>query len=236
MKILQWNCCNGLGTNAQIEYFKSFSPDIAVLPELKEKNIEALQPSSYFWVTNNHKNSSPKGLGVLAFNGIQLQPLPRDEDMEIYLPIEVSAGDFRFKLLAVWNFYWACKQGRFKGVKGDYALEWSVLDYYSEFLKDPALMIGDWNFGPTFSQLAFLKLCEFSQELGLRSLYHKFYGLSLVESKHPTFKTTRNQYHHLDHIFASDYFINSTVDLSVGNFKDVVLSDHTPISLEIRDN
>ena len=42
MRILQWNCCNGLGTKPQIEYFKSFECDIAVLPELKESNIEGL--------------------------------------------------------------------------------------------------------------------------------------------------------------------------------------------------
>ena len=72
MRILQWNCCNSLGTKPQIEYFKSFECDIAVLPELKESNIEGLKPSSYVWMTNNHKNPSPKGMGVLAFNGIEL--------------------------------------------------------------------------------------------------------------------------------------------------------------------
>ena len=60
-----------------------------------------------------------KGLGILCFNGFQIQELPRDEDMEIYIPVKIKGKGIEFNLLAIWNFYWACKQGRFKGVKGD---------------------------------------------------------------------------------------------------------------------
>jgi len=235
MRILQWNCCNGLGTNLQIEYFKSFECDIAVLPELKESNIEGLKPNSYVWITNNYQNPSPKGLGVLAFNGIELISLPRDEDFEIYIPLEVKSPELNFNLLAVWNFYWACKQGRFIGIKGEDSLEWSAIKHYAHFLKNnPSLVVGDWNFGPTFSQPSFRKLCKMMSELGIESLYHNFNNLTIDQSNHPTFKTTRKNYHHLDHIFGSDHFASSMTNLSVGSFDDVVLSDHTPILLETR--
>lgn len=221
-----------MGTKTQIEYFHSFEPDIAVLPELKESNIEALNPSSYVWITNNHQNSKPKGLGVLAFNGIELISLPRDEDMEIYIPLEVKSPELNFNLLAVWNFYSACKQGRFKDVKGEDSVEWSAIRHYADFLKDPALTVGDWNFGPTFSQAAFIKLCQMMSDLDIESLYHKFNNLTAEQSDHPTFKTTRKNFHHLDHIFGSSHFVNSMTNLTVGSFDDVVLSDHTPLLLE----
>jgi hypothetical protein len=144
-----------MGTESQIKYFESFECDIAILPELKESNIKALKPSSYVWITNNHQNPKPKGLGVLAFNEIELISLPRDEDMEIFIPLEVKSPELNFNLLAVWNFYSACKQGRFKGVKGEGCLEWSAINHYAGFLKGSALMIGDWNFGPTFSKAAY---------------------------------------------------------------------------------
>jgi hypothetical protein len=210
----------------------------AVLPELKESNIEGLKPSSYVWITNNHQNSKPKGLGVLAFNGIELISLPRDEDMEIYIPLEVKSPDLNFNLLAVWNFYSACKQGRFKGVKGEMngidSLEWTAMKHYANFLKDPALMVGDWNFGPTFSQAAFIKLCKLMSDLDIESLYHNFNNLTIDQSNHPTFKTTRKNFHHLDHIFGSDHFADSMTNLTVGSFDDVVLSDHTPMLLETK--
>ena len=36
MKILLWNCNNGISKQTQIDYFKSFECDLAVIPELKE--------------------------------------------------------------------------------------------------------------------------------------------------------------------------------------------------------
>ena len=101
------------------------------------------------WITNNHVNPRPKGLGVLTFNDFSLEVQPRDEDMEIFIPLKICKVGFSFNLLAVWNFYYACKQGRFKGVRGDNCLEWSALKHFGPKLSSPSLMVGDWNFGRT---------------------------------------------------------------------------------------
>jgi len=132
MRILSWNCNNGINQPEQLNYFKSFKPDLAIIPEVKEYNIEKLGPDSAVWVTNNPKNKSPKGLGVLAFNGFKLEELPRDHDMEIFIPLKVLKGDFSFNLLAVWNFYYVCKRGRFKDLKGPDCLEYSALKHYKK--------------------------------------------------------------------------------------------------------
>ena len=143
MRVLLWNCNNGINKQSQISYFQSFKPDLAIIPELKEANIRTLAPSSNIWITNNHSNSKPKGLGVLAFNGLTVRQLQTNEDMEIFIPVEVQKGDFSFKLLAVWNFYSACKQGRFKGVKGEGALEYVALNHYMPTMGSPSLIVGD---------------------------------------------------------------------------------------------
>ena len=101
MNILLWNCNNGINKLEQIDYFKSFQCDLAVIPELKERNISSLEPEYAAWVTNNHSNPNPKGLGVLTFNGWQLDELPRDEDMEIYIPLRIFNSSCSFNLLAV---------------------------------------------------------------------------------------------------------------------------------------
>ena len=85
MKILLWNCNNGISQPKQIDCFNSFECDLAIIPEIKEHNIETLNPNSSVWVTNNFENKSPKGLGILAFNNFTLQELSRDEDMEIFI-------------------------------------------------------------------------------------------------------------------------------------------------------
>jgi hypothetical protein len=78
----------------------------------------------------------------LAFNGYELEELERDEDMEIFIPLKVSKNRFSFNLPAVWNFYYACKQGRFKGVMGDGCLEWSALKHFQPNRCPPNLLIG----------------------------------------------------------------------------------------------
>ena len=119
---------NGLGNQKQINYFNDLNVDLAIIPELKQKNIEQLQPNDAVWVTNNHTNKVPKGLGVLAFGDVTLTELDHDIDMELYVPLKVSGGNFEFNLLAVWNFYHRCKQGRFKGAMGEEALEWAAVE------------------------------------------------------------------------------------------------------------
>ena len=89
MRILLWNCNNGLGSREQIEYFKALSPDLAILPELKRENVEQLGARSFSWVTNNFTNRSPKGLGVLGFGDVEVHELERDEDMELFLPLVI---------------------------------------------------------------------------------------------------------------------------------------------------
>ena len=181
MRIVIWNCMNGMGNPKQIDYFNNLRADIAILPELKHKNIEALNVTDAIWMTNNHENSVPKGLGVLSFGDWRLELLDFDKDMELYIPVKVMSEQVTFNLLAVWNFYFECKQGRFKGAKGDEQLEWVAIARYSDQLHNPCLFAGDWNLGPTFAQNNFVRIAEKLKAKGVESLYHGFHELDLTE-------------------------------------------------------
>ena len=236
MRIVSWNCCNGLGSKEKIAYFKSFNADIAILPELREGNIEKLSPDCAIWITNNYTTTSPKGLGVLGFNGYDLLQLPRDEEMEIYIPTRVSKGDCSFNLLAVWNFYSACKQGRFKNIKGPKCLEYSAIDYYKDLFEDPSLIAGDWNLGPTFAQEGYLNILNILEHHGLRSLYHTHNKLSPKESTNHTYRSTRKTFHHLDHIFGSKSFVENMTSFEIHPFDKVLCSDHAPLIVDFDVN
>jgi exonuclease III len=153
--------------------------------------------------------------------------------MEIYIPVKVISDKVTFNLLAIWNFYFACKQGRFKGVRGDGALEWIATKRYTSQLLDPCLFAGDWNFGPTFSQRAFVRLCNELTHAGFSSLYHKFYNLEHTESHHSTFITPTKKYHHLDHFFGTKEFLDGMTNYEIPSVDDAILSDHSPIILDI---
>jgi hypothetical protein len=230
MKILLWNCCNGIGRQEQIDYFNSFGCDIAIVPEMKETNISAFSPCDSVWVTNNHKNPTPKGLGVLAFNGWKIKELPRDDEMEIFIPLRMSKNGFKFNLLAVWNFYYACKQGRYKG---NYGLEEDAIKHYRPLFHDSVLICGDWNYGPTFATKEFKALGALMAKDEITSLYHKHENLPLDSTNHHTFKTTRKNFHHIDHMFGSKLFSDNITNYYIDSFENVVLSDHAPSLLEL---
>ena len=155
--------------------------------------------------------------------------------MEIYLPLRVSKNNnLSFNLLAVWNFYYQCKSGRFKGLRKDKALEWEAMEYYKSLFKDPILVAGDWNFGPTFCQRDFVKLVSLFEQSGLKSLYHHFHGLKTEKTSHSTFKTVTNHFHHLDHMFESEAFYKNMKCYEIMNFNNVILSDHAPCFLELK--
>ena len=186
------------------------------------------------WIANNHTNKIPKGLGVLSFNQTRLTELERDEDMEIYIPLAVQSPKYAFDLLAVWNFYFECKQGRFKGVKGENCLEWSAIRKYTSEFDGECLFGGDWNFGPTFSQPAFLNMCQMFEDAGLHSLYHIPNNLYWPHSNHMTFKSPSKSYHHLDHFFGSELFTANIINYEIPPIDEAVLSDHSPVILTLK--
>jgi exonuclease III len=234
MRILLWNCNNGLGSREQIDYFHTLAPDLAILPELKSENVKQLGANSHSWITNNFSNSSPKGLGVLGFGEVKVVELERDGDMELFMPLAVHSPELEFNLVAVWNFYHACKGGRFRGVKGDGALEWAAIAHYAASLSAPCLFGGDWNFGPTFSQRSFLRMCNLFAGYGYSSLYHVRHSLDLEQSRHSTFRSPTGHYHHLDHLFATGDLCARMLDYEVLPVDGAVRSDHAPILLTLR--
>lgn len=58
------------------------------------------QKITYINYTKKFYNNTPKGLGVLAFNNFTLEELPRDNDMEIFIPFKVKSKNMDFTILA----------------------------------------------------------------------------------------------------------------------------------------
>jgi exonuclease III len=234
MRIVLWNCDGGLARKPKVDFLKALEPDVAVLPEIREQHIEGLAPRDSRWVTNNSKTDSPKGLGVLTFKQYSLEDFSRDEEMEIYFPLRVRSQDFSFNLLAVWNFYYASKTGRFKGVRGKNSVEYTSADHYRSFLADPSLLVGDLNFGPDFGR-GFTKYCGVLNQIGLKSLYHQDADLDVGQTKLQTYKPNRGgKKYHLDHIFGSQFFQKRLARFHCEPLEKVPFSDHAALVIDFK--
>lgn len=237
MRVVLWNCKGGLQRKDKVDYLLGFRPDIAVIPEIRETHVQALGPQDFVWVTNHPAGRSPKGLGVLCFGDYRIQMLPRDEEMEIYLPLKVQNGSLSFNLLAVWNFYHLCKQGRFHGVKGEAGVELSALRHYQPFLADPSLLIGDLNMGPTLSLFNFSRLTAALGEIGLKDLSRTKSCGCPDGSPWKTFRMMRKGnifHHHLDHVFGSVFFEKRLGSFEVDEKAMDMFSDHSTVALEFQ--
>jgi exonuclease III len=200
----------------------------------RESDLEKLNPNSHIWVTNNFTNNSPKGLAVLNYTNGVITEIERDDEMEIYIPFKFNISNFELNILAVWNFYSACKQGRFKGISGDNALEYMALNYYSEHLNNNAIVIGDWNLGPTQAQEVYLKILKILSDLDIKCAVHAFRKLIPGKEDYETFRHTRGHKHILDHIFMSKNLLPYIEDVKIDTFENVIKSDHVPLILDLR--
>lgn len=237
MRVVLWNCKGGLKNEDKVKYLLDFQPDIAVIPEIRESHVQALNPQDSCWVTNHPSSKAPKGLGVLCFGIYRIERLPRDEEMEIFLPLRIHGGPQPFNLLAFWNFYHLCKHGRFRGAKREAGVELAALRHYRSFLADPSLFIGDLNMGPTLSLPNFSRVAVVLEEIGLKDLSCIKPQRSSDASHWKTFRMRRNEkifYHHLDHAFGSAFFVKQFSSFQIDEKAMEIFSDHAPVALEFQ--
>ena len=238
MRVVLWNCKGGLQRKDKVEYLLGFKPDIAIIPEIRKAHVQALKPMDFSWATNHPDGRSPKGLGVLCFGNYRLECLPRDEEMEIYLPLKIRNGSFSFNLLAIWNFYSLCKRGRFRGARGEAGVELAALHHYRAFLPDPSLLIGDLNMGPTLSLECFSRLSGLLEEMSLKDLSRISTERRSKVFHWKTFRMKRKEqffYHHLDHAFGSPSFSERLDSFQIDEQAMDKFSDHAPVIINFAD-
>ena len=233
MKIITWNCNGAL--RKKFENLSDFNADINVIQECenpaetkhKEYNEWA---ENYLWIGDT-KN---KGIGIFAKKNINLKRLNwsdnyKDHKVKHFLPCSVN-GDF--DLLAVWNH--SNKSPTF----GYIGQLWKYLQVNKTNL-NKSLIIGDfnsnkiwdkwdrwWNHSDVVTEL---------YEIGIESLYHKYWKEEQGTETQPTFFLHRKleKPYHIDYVFGSNEFINGLKKMEFGKVSDwLKVSDHLPIICE----
>ena len=180
---------------------------------------------------------APKGLGVVAFNGWNVEPLEAPADLPWVLPVRVHApdGDHAFDLLAVWTV--ARKDGR-PGYAGQIT---RILDEWHDVLAAGGTVVaGDFNCitqGPT-GRAHVRNLSRF-EELGIRSGYHAHSALEHGAETAMTLRWVARgrivQGYHCDYVLLPERLLTRVTAVSVGSMEDWVdsrLSDHCPVVVD----
>lgn len=231
MKILTWNCNGAL--RKKFDYLKEFDADIIIVQECenpqmtKDKKYKEWA-RDYIWTGENNS----RGLGIFATENVKIENLNWDTDgLKYFIACKVNND---FNLIATW-----C-HGANSPTFGYIGQFWKYLQIHKANLKK-CIIAGDfnsnviwdrwdrwWNHSDVVREL---------KELKIESLYHRHNKEEEPGKElHPTFFLHRNftKAYHIDYIFASDEYIGSLKELSIGQHeKWIAISDHMPVFCEL---
>ncbi|HFJ9318589.1 endonuclease/exonuclease/phosphatase family protein [Bacillus tropicus] len=237
MKIVAWNA--GMAFRKKIDKILPLKADILVISECeksekwgqidKEKGI-----NDFLWEGDNPN----KGIGIITFDKrykIEIHP-DYDKSFRYIVPIKVSADKQDFIMFAVWS---QKGEKRYDSYIGQIYL---ALEKYASLLKEPCIIVGDWNSNKLFDHVNRVKthseVVEFLEGFGIKSAYHHFskeeHGEELKATHY--FRKEKARPFHIDFLFASKILLDQLKSFHIGSREDwIEFSDHMPISAEFND-
>lgn len=234
MKIVAWNA--GMAFRKKIDKILPLKADILVISECeksekwgqidKEKGI-----NDFLWEGDNPN----KGIGIITFDKrykIEIHP-DYDKSFRYIVPIKVSADKQDFIMFAVWS-----QKGE-KRYSSYISQIYLALEKYASLLKEPCIIVGDWNSCKLYDRIKRVKthseVVEFLEGFRIKSAYHHFskeeQGKELKVTHY--FRKEKARPFHIDFLFASEILLDQLKSFLVGSREDWIdFSDHLPISAE----
>ena len=233
MKIISWNC-NGAFRKKYQEIDK-INADVIIIQEcenpIESKNKEFIEwAENYLWIGD----SKNKGIGVFAKKEIKLEKLNwsnlyKDNEVKYFLPFRIND---KYNVLAVW-----AHQNNSPNF-GYIGQIWKYIQINKIKIID-SIIIGDFNSNKIWDQWDrwwnHSNVINDLSEIGLESVYHKYFNENQGEESMATFFLQRKivKPYHIDYCFLPNYLFENLITFEVGNFeKWRLFSDHNPIILE----
>ena len=237
MRVITWNC--NMAFRKKYERIIQMEPDLLVLQECehKEKLEKALEHSDYNQIIWYGENPH-KGIAAITFNKLSIE-LADDHNPEYQyvLPLILRKGRKRYNLFVIWAM--PHKTERKKDYVGQIH---GAVHYYSDKLKQPSILIGDFNSNAIWDKKRrgnnHSDVVDFLNERKIKSLYHLQNKVVHGEEPDPTIYLLKNKKkpYHLDYCFTSENLINPSTQITIGKHKDwIKLSDHMPLLIEMLD-
>jgi exonuclease III len=230
MKLVSWN--TAMRFRDKIETILPYNADILVIPECEapekwkgNKNLQSI--NQFLWFGDNLN----KGIGIMTLNDtyrIELHP-SYNKEFRYVIPLIVS-GEENFILFAVWT------QNTKKQYYSYIGQLYLALKYYKALLKQPCVIIGDWNSNKVFDYVkrvgTHTEVVDFLENEGIKSAYHCFYNEEHGEESLPTyyFRKEKARPFHLDFVFVSEPLLKRLSLFEIGFYDEWIgYSDHVPL-------
>ncbi len=234
MNIISWNC--NMAFRNKCEKVLKLKPDLLVIQECEnqEKLKNALDNMDYndiLW----HGQNPHKGVAAISFNDVKLSlKSGYSEEFQYIIPLELKSKKRLLNLFHIWAMPHITNR------KKDYIGQiWGALNYFSEFLKEDSIWIGDFNSNAIWDKKKRIgnhtDVVNRLEEYKIRSLYHQQTREMQGQELEPTLYLLKKMHkpYHMDFCFLSDNLINENTKISIGDYDDwISLSDHMPIFIK----
>jgi len=208
-------------------------PDLLIIQECENESklkscLESIEYNEIIWYGNNPN----KGIGILSFNNIKIElGENHNPEFEYIIPLKLKTKKRIINLFVVW-----AKDNKTEWMKRYIGQVWGAINYYSNYLDDDTILIGDFNSNAIWDKKKRIAnhsdVVKYLNDKKIISIYHEKNNCEHGMEKHPTFYLTkkREKEFHIDYCFASKNIIASNTKIEVGEFEDwIKLSDHMPI-------
>jgi exodeoxyribonuclease-3 len=237
MRIVEWNCQGAF--RKKIKDIVGLKPDILVVPECENEQKLKLSSldvpvSDFFW----YGDSPNKGVGVFSFGDYKIELVnwfnPR---FRYILPLKISNGSHSFLLFAIWAM------DNKEDTKARYIGQvWLAINYYSQFISDSVIMIGDYNSNQIWDSNDIYgnhsAVVSFLESKQILSLYHTQHDLLPGHEQHPTFHMYRKREkpYHIDYCFASCNILDKGFTFTIDDHASWLgISDHLPLVIDFNE-
>ncbi|EJQ92942.1 endonuclease/exonuclease/phosphatase family protein [Bacillus cereus] len=233
MKIVAWN--TAMAFRKKIEKILPLKANILVIPECEnpekwKENYDQKGIVQFLWDGDNLN----KGIGIITLDDtyqIEFHP-DYDRKFRYIIPLKVS-GEQEFIMFAVWS---QNDKERYNSYIGQIYL---ALEKYASLLKEPCIIVGDWNSNKIFDRIKRVKthseVVELLEGLGIMSAYHRYADEEQGQETKPTYyyRKDKEKPFHIDFLFASEIFLDQLKSFKIGTYEEwIKFSDHMPISVE----
>lgn len=234
MKVVAWNADRAF--RKKIDKILPLKADILIISECEKPEkwgqvIDEKGIVEFLWEGDNPN----KGIGIITFDAkYQIETHPAyDKSFRYIVPYKVSVGKLEFILFAVWS-----QKGE-KPYDSYIGQIYLALEKYASLLKEPCIIVGDWNSNKLFDHIKRVKthseVVEFLEGFGIKSAYHRSSDEEHGEELKAThyFRKEKARPFHIDFLFASKILLDQLKSYHIGSREDwIEFSDHMPIMAE----
>jgi exodeoxyribonuclease-3 len=210
MQITTWNCNGAYRNKPHID------SDIIVIQECEK----IAQPELFI--------GDNTGIGIFSQYDIELHK-DYNPEFRYVLPF-ITQG---INVFAVWAMNDTDnKQNRY------ISQVWRAINHYKKLLKEPSIIIGDFNWNIKWDAKAsppllgnWADVVAFLKDRGITSVYHKYFNEDFGQETQSTYYQFRDKSkpYHIDYCFASECFKVNKVE--VGKTDWLQYSDHMPLTV-----